>query len=131
MAETTGLNHLGLAVRDLAQTTAFFTDALGFDEIGRDETYPRTTVTDGTVRLTLWQTDAGAAAFDRRANIGLHHLALTVPSEAALMAIAQKLSATPGVRIAFMPEPMGAGPRKHMMLHEPGGIRIELVWPGA
>mgnify|MGYP000265315116 CR=1 FL=1 len=130
MAVTTGLNHLGLAVQDLTQTTAFFTDVLGFDEIGRDNNYPRTTVTDGNVRLTLWQTDPAAIAFDRRSNIGLHHLALTIPSEAALLEIAAKLAKTPGVTIAFMPELVGDGPRKHMMLHEPGGIRIELVWPG-
>jgi catechol 2,3-dioxygenase-like lactoylglutathione lyase family enzyme len=131
MAVTTGLNHIGLAVQDLEQTTAFFTDTLGFEEAGRDETYPRTTVTDGSVRLTLWQTDVGATPFDWRANIGLHHLALTIPTEAALLDIAQKLSKTPGVTVAFMPEFMGEGPRKHMMCHEPGGIRIELVWPGA
>lgn len=29
MAQTTGLNHLGLTVRDLDQTTAFFVDVLG------------------------------------------------------------------------------------------------------
>lgn len=29
MAETIGINHLGLAVRDLDATTAFFVDLLG------------------------------------------------------------------------------------------------------
>ena len=60
MTESAGLNHLGLAVRDLDQTTAFFTDVLGWSETARDDSYPR----------------------------------------------------------------------KHMMFAEPGGIRLELMWPG-
>ena len=55
MAVTNGINHLGLAVKDLKQTTLFFTDLLGWTESGYDATYPRTSVTDGVVRLTLWQ----------------------------------------------------------------------------
>ena len=130
MALTTGLNHLGLAVKDLDQTTGFFVDVLGWTLIARDDSYPRTTVTDGSLRLTLWQTDAGARDFDRRAQIGLHHLAISVPDEATLNGLAETLSTTEGVEIAFLPELMGSGPRKHMMFHEPGGLRLELVWAG-
>jgi len=132
MAETRGLNHLGLAVRDLEKTTAFFTDLLGWQETGRDPSYPRTAVSDGAVRLTLWQVDKALAteAFDRRKNVGLHHLALEVACEADLNALAEKMANTPDVSIEFMPELLGAGPRKHMMCHEPGGIRIEFIWPG-
>ncbi|WP_342077842.1 VOC family protein [Yoonia sp. SS1-5] len=130
MAETEGLNHLGLAVRDLDETTGFFVDVLGWTETARDPGYPRTTVTDGALRLTLWQTDPGAADFDRRAHIGLHHLAMSVPTEQVLMDLADRISRTPGVIVAFMPEFMGKGPRKHMIFTEPGGIRLELVWHG-
>ncbi len=132
MTETQGLNHLGLAVRDLDQTTAFFTGVLGWSEIARDDSYPRNAVTDGQVRLTLWQVDRSNAvtAFDRRANVGLHHLALTVPTEADLDRLAVSVRDWPGVEIEFMPEPLGDGPRKHMMFAEPGGIRLELIWPG-
>lgn len=132
MAETCGLNHLGLAVADLDRTTAFFTDLLGWEEAGRDLSYPRTAVTDGSVRLTLWQVDKDLdnEAFDRRKNIGLHHLALEVSTEADLNALAEKLQRTETVKIEFMPEPVGAGPRKHMMCYEPGGIRVEFIWPG-
>lgn len=130
MAQTTGLNHLGLAVKDLDQTTAFFVDTLGWEQTARDDSYPRTTVTDGSLRLTLWQTDDGARDFDRRNQIGLHHLAMSVADEATLMALAETISATPGVKVAFMPEFMGNGPRKHMMFAEPGGLRLELVWSG-
>ena len=131
MALTTGLNHLGLAVKDLDQTTAFFTGVLEWQLTARDDSYPRTTVTDGQLRLTLWQTDAGACDFDRRAQIGLHHLAISVSDETTLMSLAHRLSSTSGVEIEFMPEFMGSGPRKHMIFREPGGLRLELVWAGA
>ncbi len=74
---------MGLAVKDLAASTRFFVELLGWTESGRDESYPRTVVSDGVVRLTLWQVDSGCElnAFDRRRNIGLHHLALEVRSE--------------------------------------------------
>jgi lactoylglutathione lyase len=129
---TTGLNHLGLSVRDLDETTLFFVDVLGWEEVARDESYPRNAVTDGTLRLTLWQVDhtLDVADFDRRANIGLHHLAIEVPDEDVLHATAAQVRDWPGVEVEFMPEFMGKGPRKHMMFREPGGIRLELVWPG-
>ena len=34
------------------------------------------------------------------------------------------------VSIEFKPELVGTGPRKHMMCNEPGGIRVEFIWPG-
>lgn len=129
---TQGINHLGLAVRALADTTSFFVDCLGWEESGRDESYPRTAVSDGTVRLTLWQVDDALAveAFHRRKNVGLHHVAFTVADEAELDAIALKVAKWPGVTVEFMPELVGDGPRKHMMCYEPGGIRIEFIWQG-
>ena len=132
MPETQGLNHLGLAVRDLAATTAFFTEVLGWTETARDDSYPRNAVTDGQVRLTLWQVQDpdGAPAFDRRQYVGLHHLALTVPTEADLARVSHRVRDWPGTVIEFMPELLGGGPRKHMMFAEPGGIRMELIWPG-
>lgn len=130
-AATRGLNHLGLTVRDLEQTTTFFVDVLGWDVTARDDGYPRTTVTDGALRLTLWQVQTDdPAPFDRKTALGLHHLALEVPDEATLTGLADTLAQTDGVRIEFAPEPMGSGPRQHMMFAEPGGLRIELLWSG-
>lgn len=130
---TQGINHLGLAVRDLNASVAFFTDVLGWTESGRDESYPRSAVGDGTCRLTLWQVlqHPEPNAFDRRQNIGLHHLALEVATREELYVLHDKISAYPGAKVEFAPEPMGQGPRYHMMFAEPGGIRLELVWPGA
>ncbi|AKS45075.1 Catechol 2,3-dioxygenase [Octadecabacter temperatus] len=131
MAKTQGLNHLGLTVRDLDQTTDFFVDVLGWDVTARDESYPRTTVTDGSLRLTLWQVQTDTPEpFDRKTGLGLHHLALEVADEETLNSLAATLAQTRGVTIEFMPEPMGSGPRQHMMFAEPGGLRIELLWAG-
>lgn len=132
MTVTSGLDHLGLTVRDLDQTTAFFVDALSWKEVARDPSYPRSTVTDGSLRLTLWQADKSGAitSFDRRTNIGLHHVALRVSTELELNTLAQTVADWPDVEVEFMPELMGSGPRKHMMFAEPGGLRIELLWSG-
>ena len=128
---TSGMNHLGLTVRDLTQTTAFFRDVLGWDVTAEDPNYPRTTVTDGSVRLTLWQVQVDdPAPFDRKTGLGLHHLALEIADEATLINLGETLSNTDGVVVEFMPEFMGSGPRKHMMFAEPGGLRIELLWAG-
>ncbi|MGH1471930.1 MAG: VOC family protein [Cellvibrionaceae bacterium] len=133
MADTRGINHLGLAVKNLEETKSFFVDGLGWKESGYDASYPRVAVSDGHVRLTLWQVDYSTliTEFNRKQNIGLHHLALEVESEAQLNAIYQKLNDLVDVTIEFSPESVGDGPRKHMMCLEPGGIRIEFIWPGA
>ncbi len=132
MPETQGINHLGLSVANLNQTVSFFVDCLGWDESGRDESYPRSAVSDGKLRLTLWQVDhqLSVNAFQMRRNVGLHHLAIEVASEQQLNILGAKVKQYPGVEIEFMPELLGPGPRKHMMFFEPGGIRLELIWPG-
>lgn len=128
-----GTTLLGLAVLDLDETTAFLTDLLGWELVARSDGYPRTTATDGHARLALWRVDRthAVASFDRKSNIGLHHLALEVATEAELYALAGKIAAWPGVAIEFAPKPIGTGPDRHMMFAEPGGIRIELNWPAS
>lgn len=132
MPETVGMNHLGLAVKDLEKSRDFFTKVLDWAESGFDASYPRIAVSDGGVRLTLWQVKnpAKAIPFDRHANIGLHHLALEVETDNKLYELHQKISDYPEAIVEFPPEYVGAGPRKHMMCSEPGGIRIEFIWPG-
>ena len=132
MTMTSGVNHIGLTVGNLENSTRFFVECLGWQASGHDPSYPRTAVSDGHVRLTLWQVDNSAATnnFDRRQNIGLHHLALNAETEAQLLDIAQAVGDFPGTTIEFMPELVGQGPRKHMMCYEPGGNRIEFIWSG-
>lgn len=127
MALTSGVDHVGLSVRDLPTTRNFFTDILGFDEVGGVSDYPASFVSDGTVMITLWQTEEDPFAFDRMANIGLHHLALRVESPKKLQKIFQTLENTPDVLIECPPIPLESGNGTHFMTIEPGGIRIEFI----
>lgn len=125
---TLGIHHLGLSVSNLDQTTAFFTDCLGWKIAREVPDYPAKFVTNGTAFFTLWQTNAAATPFDRRANVGLHHVAISVSDEAQLGKLFGKIQAYPGVKVEFAPEALGSGPAKHCMFFEPGGIRMELIW---
>ncbi|MDF7826304.1 VOC family protein [Pontiellaceae bacterium B12227] len=127
MAVTSGVDHVGLAVRDLAITRDFFKDILGFNEVGGVPDYPAVFVSDGTVTITLWQTEEDPFAFDRMANIGLHHLALRVESMEKLQEIFRTLETTPDVLIECPPIPLASGGGAHFMSIEPGGIRIEFI----
>jgi catechol 2,3-dioxygenase-like lactoylglutathione lyase family enzyme len=126
--DTMGIHHLGLAVSDLRATAKFFTDGLGWSVAREVLEYPAIFVTNGNAFVTLWQTEDAASAFDRRRNVGLHHVALRIPSEEALDAVFAKASAHPGVRVEFAPEFLRGGPAKHCMLYEPSGIRVEFIW---
>ena len=127
MAITSGVDHVGLSVRDLPTTRTFFTDVLGFDEVGGDPDYPASFVSDGTVMITLWQTEEDPFAFDRMANVGLHHLALRIETLKQLQQLFQTLEQTPDVLIESPPIPLGSGKGTHFMSIEPGGIRIEFI----
>jgi catechol 2,3-dioxygenase-like lactoylglutathione lyase family enzyme len=127
---TNGVHHVGLAVPHLDAAVAFFTDALGWKLVAENAEYPSAFVSDGTVTLTLWRVadPATAAKFDRRANVGLHHLALAVRDEAALNAVFERVSRHPGVTVEFAPGPVRVGSdRKHFICAMPGGVRLEFT----
>lgn len=128
-SEVAAVDHVGLAVKDLAASTTFFVDGLGYTVRGKDPSYPAAFLSNGQSLITLWQVEDPDAAvgFDRRKNVGLHHLALSVTSFEALDALYERLSKMHGVRIEFAPELSYGGPAKHMMVFEPSGNRIELV----
>ncbi|ASM73473.1 MULTISPECIES: VOC family protein [Roseobacteraceae] len=130
MPKTTGLSHLGLAVRDLDTTTGFFVKCLGWLQIAQDLSYPSNTVSDGNLHLTLWQTQPAATSFNRRTQIDLHQLALSVPDQDSLIETAKLVAGWPGVTVDIMPQAVGDGPAQHMMFAEPGGVAMELVWDG-
>ncbi len=127
---TAGFNHVGLAVLDLDKSTRFFSETLGWTLDGQDPDYPASFLTDGEMFLTLWQVSdpATATRFDRKNNVGLHHLALTVASMDMLNAIYEKAKNVEGVVIEFAPEPAYGGPTMHMMLREPSGNRLEFAY---
>lgn len=126
---TQGLSHLGLTVSQLDETTAFFTDTLGWKIAGEKPAYPAKFVTDGKMFVTLWQVSNKDSAidFDRKNNVGLHHLALSVASEENLNILHERFKKVPGVVIEFAPELNGQGPTIHMMIREPSGNRIEFT----
>jgi catechol 2,3-dioxygenase-like lactoylglutathione lyase family enzyme len=129
-ALTDGVHHIGLAVRDLDEAASFFCGVLGFWERGRNDDYPALFISDGKVILTLWQVadPAHSAAFDRRANIGLHHLALAVRDRAALDLVHDQVRTHPGVTVEFAPGPTKPGSdTQHMICAAAGGIRIEFT----
>ena len=131
---TQGAHHVGLAVPDLDVAQRFFCEALGWRVAGGVPSYPAAFVTDGTILLTLWQVadPETAVPFDRRANVGLHHLALRVADDAALSEAFAQVSAYPGVTIEFAPGPIRPGSAtNHFIAAMPGGIRLEFATPFA
>lgn len=127
--KTQGVHHIGLAVKDLQTTSQFFIDALDFKKVGEKPNYPAIFVSDGNIMVTLWQVTnpETALSFDRKNNIGLHHIAFKLGSFEDLDAMHEKIKDWPDVKIEFSPELMGGGPAKHMMFTEPGGIRLEFT----
>lgn len=127
---TKGAHHIGLTVSKLEESAAFFVSVLGWKEVRRNDEYPAIFVSDGSILLTLWAAKkVPPTPFDRKGNVGLHHLALQVESEAALDEIHQRLKNS-GTAIEFAPELVRQGPAKHTMCYEPSGIRVEFIWPG-
>lgn len=133
-ALTQGVHHIGLTVADLAPPLEFFTHALGFQQVGEDAEYPAVFLSDGSFVLTLWQTisEEQAIPFDRKKNVGLHHLALQVADRSALKTVFEKLKGWPGVTMEFEPVPPGSGSKaRHFMCIIPGGIRVEFFAPAS
>ncbi|MBE9068011.1 VOC family protein [Leptolyngbya cf. ectocarpi LEGE 11479] len=132
MAITQGAHHIGLTVPSIEATRDFFMNVLEFKQVGEVPDYPAYFISDGTVMLTLWQANNPdkATPFDRKNNIGLHHLALKVKDIDTLNDIYQTLIKTEGVSIEFKPELSGNGPAQHLMAYIPGGIRLELLASG-
>ena len=128
-AKTRGAHHVGLTVPDIASARAFFIDALGFDQVGEVPDYPAVFLSDGTIMITLWQAEdpANAAPFDRRTNIGLHHLALRVGDSSNLERLSAELRQRDDLDIEFSPEGLGDSGIQHMMCRIPGNIRLELI----
>jgi catechol 2,3-dioxygenase-like lactoylglutathione lyase family enzyme len=82
MSVTHGVQHIGLAVSNLEASAAFFTGLLGWQEVKRREDYPAIFVKDGAITLTLWKTQTEEPVqFNRKNNVGLHHLALRVETK--------------------------------------------------
>jgi len=130
MAVTAGVQHIGLAVSKLEESAAFFTNILGWEEVKRREDYPAIFVRDDALTITLWKTQTDEPiTFNRKTNVGLHHLALRVENKVDLFRLVDLLKANQ-IEIEFEPTLIREGPSMHMMCYEPSGIRIEFYYPG-
>ena len=128
-ALTLGIDHLGLTVSDLDKTVTFFTECLGWQEVGGKPEYPSKFITDGRSVLTIWQVKSEEpVGFDRRKNIGLHHVAFKIESEDALNSTFEKIRTWPDVVVECAPEFSGQGPKVHFFINEPGGNRMEFAY---
>lgn len=127
---TLGVHHLGLTVPNLEQARRFFCDGLGWRQIGARPEYPAIFISDGCTTLTLWQVahPAHFVHFDRRNNVGLHHLALAVADDDTLRVVFDQVSHLDGVRTEFSPKPIQSGSTVlHFICIVPGGLRIEFA----
>ncbi|EGR2322356.1 VOC family protein [Vibrio alginolyticus] len=128
---TKDIHHVGLTVSNLEASAKFFTEQLGWSEVKRNPGYPAIFVSDGHIMLTLWAAKADAATpFDRKTNIGLHHLALLVETEKQLYELRDQFMAS-GIEIEFGPELVKTRPAKHLMCYDPSGIGVEFFWAGS
>ena len=129
---TQGAHHVGLTVPDVQRARDFFVDVLGHRQVGEKPDYPAVFVSDGEVMITLWQTEdpTSTVAFNRRNNIGLHHLALGVSDSIRLNELYKRLREETSVVIEFPPESLGGGPAQHMMCEIVGGVRVEFIAKG-
>ena len=127
MALTKGIHHVGLTTQNVEEAAQLFTELLGFEIVNENPDYPSIFISDGTNMITLWevQDKVHSVPFDRKLNIGLHHLALKVATLSELNDI-HKTLVNHNAPIEFAPGPVGAGTAHHMIFSEPGGIRIEL-----
>lgn len=129
---TLGAHHVGLAVPDIEVARAFFCEALGYRTVGGVPEYPAHFVSDGTTLITLWQVSDPKTArpFDRKRNVGLHHLALTVAGYDRLERVHERVRNWPGTTIEFAPTALSEGSAVHHFICAiPGGVRVEFATP--
>lgn len=128
-ALTLGIDHLGLTVPDLDKTISFFTGCLGWEVVGGMPDYPSKFISDGSSVLTIWQVKSDTpVSFDRKTNVGLHHVAFKLASEEKLNEAFSKIKDWPDVNVECSPEFSGAGPKVHFFINEPGGNRFEFAY---
>jgi len=131
---TRGVHHVGLALPDIEAAKDFFCDALGFRLAGGCRGYAGQFGSGGRDwrAPVQWSDPARATPFDRRGNVGLHHLALGVADRAVLDRVHERICDWPGVEIEFAPGPMRDGSATHHLIAAiPGGVRVEFAMPFA
>jgi len=99
---------------------------LHFKLVGANPDYPAAFVTNGVTLITLWQAEDGAAPFDQRRQIGLHHAEFTVENLETLAVLYDKLQPWQEVEIEGEISPPSPGSQaRHFLLRMPGGPRLK------
>ncbi|MGA9276218.1 VOC family protein [Ilumatobacter sp.] len=120
------LNHAVLYIGDLARSTAFYRDQLGFEVVSemRGGAFLRAPGSDNDHDLGLFALGDGAQASDAGTRtVGLYHLAWEVDTlgELADLAIALRES---GALVGASDH----GTTKSLYVRDPDGLELELVW---
>jgi catechol 2,3-dioxygenase-like lactoylglutathione lyase family enzyme len=132
----TGVHHIGLTVRDIATSEAFYAEVLGMvrafvEPHSVGEGYAVVMMRPGT-HLVIgldYHPDADGAVFDPR-RTGLDHLSIRVNERADVDAWAAHLDAI-GVehgQVFSTEEPL---PHALVVFRDPDGLPIEMFWLGA
>jgi methylmalonyl-CoA/ethylmalonyl-CoA epimerase len=128
----TRLNHIAIAVADLAAAENIYRDVLKLPWQGREEVVSQKVITSifdaGQSRIELLQPtseDSPIAAYLQKRGPGLHHIALEVEDIHAEMV---RLNAQ-GVQLLNDQPSFGVGETKIAFLHpkDTGGVLVELV----
>lgn len=130
-----GYHHLGITVRDIDASETWYTETLGLvrafvEPHDNDTGYARVLTRPGTpFFLGLdFHAEADQAAFDPR-RTGLDHFAIAVSSADEVHAWAAHLDAL-GVEHQPVVEANEPMPLALVLLRDPDGIVIELIWTG-
>jgi glyoxylase I family protein len=125
------VHHVGLTVRDVEASAAWYVSVLGFERVGGFE------APDGArrkvflrhpglqTRLGLTQHRSGSAAPFDETRVGLDHLALTVADRAELASWADRLAAAGVVHSPIAPANSIPG-AEVLVLRDPDNIQLEL-----
>ncbi len=121
------LNHAVLYVRDVAQTSAFYRDVLGFRtviELAGGAAFLQAPSSTNDHDLGLFQMGAGAGASTAgRSTVGLYHLAWEVDTLAELARLSGLLSERGALKGAS-----DHGTTKALYATDPDGIEFEVSW---
>jgi len=128
----TVLDHLGVAVRSLADSVRFYEEVLGLKVSGYETVEAEKTrlamIPVGAARIELLEStapDSPIARFLAKRGPGLHHICLRVPDLAAAL---ERLRRS-GARLINEVPAIGAGGHKYIFVHpaSAGGVLLELV----
>jgi len=126
------LDHIGVAVKSLAEAVAFYEGVLGLKVSGYETIAQEKTkvamIPVGESRIELLEAtepDSPIARFIAKRGPGLHHISLRVPDlEAAVARLRQQ-----GARLISQGPGVGAGGHRYAFIHPSsvGGVLLELV----